>query len=62
MQNRTLKTYLCGVGAYAACLVPAMLPIFPAPLTADAALRLALAALLALLGAWALREMRRTNA
>lgn len=48
MQNRTLKTYLCGVGAYAACLVPAMLPIFPAPLTADAALRLALAALLAL--------------
>ena len=48
MENRTLKTYLCGIGAYAACLVPAMLPIFQAPLSPDAAARLALAALLAL--------------
>ncbi|HEY3646154.1 MAG TPA: diguanylate cyclase [Gammaproteobacteria bacterium] len=48
MLNRTLKTYLCGVGAYAACLVPAMLPIFQTPLNAYAAARLALAALLAL--------------
>lgn len=48
MENRTLKTYLCGVGAYAACLVPAMLPIFQAPLDPSAAARLGLAALLAL--------------
>jgi GGDEF domain-containing protein len=48
MQNRTLKTYLCGIGAYAACLVPAMLPIFQAPLDPVAAGRLGLAALLAL--------------
>jgi GGDEF domain-containing protein len=47
MENRTLKTYLCGVGAYVACLVPAMLPIFPFPLDPAAAARLSLAALLA---------------
>jgi GGDEF domain-containing protein len=48
MENRTLKVYLCGIGAYAACLVPAMLPIFQAPLDPGAAARLGLAALLAL--------------
>jgi GGDEF domain-containing protein len=47
MLNRDLKGYLCGFGAYAACLVPAMLPIFQPPLGMDVAVRLALAAGLA---------------
>jgi len=48
MEKQNWKLYLCGVGAYVACLVPAMLPIFEAPLNPEAAARLGLAALLAL--------------
>ncbi|HEY1772592.1 MAG TPA: diguanylate cyclase [Gammaproteobacteria bacterium] len=46
MKNRDLKGYLCGIGAYVACLVPALLPIFQ-PLGMETATRLAMAALLA---------------
>src|SRR6185312_4205854 len=47
MTNRNLKGYLCGVGAYAVCLVPAMLPIFQPVLGVETDVRLAMAALLA---------------
>jgi len=47
MNDVDIKTYLYGFGAYAACLIPAMLPIFQPALGWEAALRLGLAAVLA---------------
>lgn len=47
MTNRNLKGYLCGIGAYAVCLLPAMLPIFQPVLGLETAIQLAMAALLA---------------
>jgi GGDEF domain-containing protein len=47
MENRNLKGYLCGLGAYVACLAPAMLPIFQPTIGPEVAARLALAAGLA---------------
>jgi GGDEF domain-containing protein len=48
MKNRDLKGYLCGIGAYAVCLVPAMLPIFQPTLGLVTAMQLAMAAVLAM--------------
>lgn len=47
MTHVNTKNYLCGLGAYVVCLMPAMLPIFEPPIGLDAALRLAMAAALA---------------
>jgi GGDEF domain-containing protein len=44
--NRDLKGYLCGLGAYVACLVPAMLPIFQPALGPETAARLVMASIL----------------
>jgi GGDEF domain-containing protein len=48
MKNRNLKGYLCGIGAYAVCMVPAVLPIFQPALGLETAARLAMAAVLAM--------------
>jgi GGDEF domain-containing protein len=48
MKNRDLKGYLCGIGAYVVCLVPAVLPIFQPALGLETAMRLAMAAVLAM--------------
>ena len=47
MEKQNWKLYVGGVGAYLACLVPAVLPIFPVPVGLDQAARLFLSALLA---------------
>ena len=47
MTHVNTKNYLCGLGAYVVCLIPAMLPIFEPAIGLDAALRLAMAAALA---------------
>ena len=48
MNSPNLKGYLCGVGAYTVCLIPAMLPIFQPVLGVETAIRLAMAASLAM--------------
>ena len=47
MHKETWKSYFCGLGAYAICLVPAMLPIFQPALGLDVAGRLVSSAVLA---------------
>jgi len=47
MHKESWKAYFCGLGAYAVCIVPAILPIFHPSLDLGAALRLGLAATLA---------------
>jgi GGDEF domain-containing protein len=48
MKNRNFKGYLCGIGAYAVCLVPAVLPIFQPALGMETATQLLMAAVLAM--------------
>src|SRR5690242_9354228 len=47
MDSMKLKGYFFGLGVYAVCLVPAMLPIFPTTLGLEVSVRLAMVALVA---------------